>query len=202
MFKLSKLQEAVNISIQNKLARVNKQTIPVGVKQSIYERNKLDYLYLDANMIIFLHSLLPLHQYNSEEFYLFTKGINNILEVRYQIEEFFDNNGEYPINTSEMFETALKLKTNTLNNLHNFIYSVPKTNAMYNYIEMVIERYNILVTRNLDIINKYYKDNINKRGIQTSTKFVNFGNTKHFEDLDNHTMLPGKTPDKLVQFYI
>jgi hypothetical protein len=139
---------------------------------------------------------------NPDEFYLFVKGINNILKLRGQIEEFFAQNGEYPQNTSEMFDTAIRLKTNTLNNLHNFIYSVPKTGVMYQYIENVLERYNVLITRNLDKIYYYYSENVKTRGIQNSTKFVNFSNTKHFDELDNHTLVSKKNASKIVQFYV
>lgn len=204
MFKLNKLQKAINDSIHQKLTRVNntKQKLPKSIITQVFENNKLDYLYLDANMIQFLYTLLPLHEMNPDEFYLFIKGINNILELRAQIENFFEQNKEYPQNTSEMFETAIQLKTNTLNNLHNFIYSVPTTNVMYKYIENVLERYNILITRNLDTMHFYYSQNIIKRGIRNSTKFVNFGGTKHFQETDNHTLIAQKNTNKTIQFYV
>lgn len=206
MLKLNKIQQAVNKSIQQKLARVNTQhpntKLNVTHYSGLFEKNKLDFLYLDANMIKFIYTLLPLHNWNPEEFYLFVKGINNILKLKGQIEEYYSENQEYPQNTSEMFEAAIHLKTNTLNNLHNFIYTVPASNEMYTYIEKVLGRYNILITRNLDIINTYYMDNIKKNGIQNSTKFVNFGNSKHFDEIDNHTLIPQKNTHKLIQFYV
>lgn len=204
MLKLNKIQEAVNNGIQQKLKRVSntKQKLSQSIVSQVFERNKLDSLYLDANMIHFVHSLLPLNQWNPEEFYLFVKGINNILKLRGQIEEYYNQNNEYPVNTSEMFESAIHLKTNTLNNLHNFIYAVPTTNTMYNYIEKVLDRYKILISRNLDIINTYYKDNIKNRGIQNTTNYVNYGMTKHFDNIDNHTLVPGKNSQQLVQFYV
>lgn len=204
MLKLNKIQQAVNISIQQKLARMNntKQKPSQEIIAQIFDKNQLDYLYLDANMIHFLSTLLPLHSWNTDEFYLFVKGINNILKLRGQIEDYFEQNKEYPENTSEMFEAAIQFKTNTLNNLHNFIYSVPASNIMYTYIEKVLGRYNILITRNLDIINTYYTDNIKKRGIKSTTKFVNFGNAKHFDEIDNHTLNPQKNSNKIIQFYV
>lgn len=204
MLKLNKIQQSVNQSIQQKINRVNntKQKLSATIVSQVFERNKLDYLFLDANMIHFIYTLLPLHKWNPDEFYMFVKGVNNILKSRGEISEYFEKNHEYPQNTSEMFETAIHLKTNTINNLHNFIYSVPTSNMMYTYLETVLDRYIILITRNLDIINNYYMDNIKIRGIQNSTKFVNFDNAKHFDDMDNHQLVPNKRSNKMLQFYV
>lgn len=200
LYKLDRIQEAVNKSIDMRLERI---TTKISVKQTklLYETGKLDYLYLDATMINFLYSIIPLHEYNPHEFYIFVKGVNAILRLRGEIEQYFEENGIYPQNTSEMLQTAIQLKSNTLNNLHNFIYSVPKDRAMYDYIRDATDIYNVLITRSINFIYTSYKNNIKQRGVNSSTSFVNYTNTKYLDPTCNHPISSTKEPSKLVSFY-
>jgi len=148
----------------------------------------LDYLYLDTNLIVFLHSIIPLHEFNKDEFYKLLIGTNNILRLRGEIEAFYKANKSYPTNIAQMFEDAIYLKTKVLNNMHNFIYSVPKTNVMYNYVDQTTDRYNVLITKNLDKIHLYYKNNFKKTGFTNNSTVIHYKATKPF-DPDNDTNL-------------
>lgn len=192
---LQEIQSVINKIIEDKLLFYNNSNgikLPQKDIQRIYNSNNLEYLHIDANMIRFIHSFLELHKYTDRGFYVFIKGVNNILKIRGEIEEYYEAEGEYPHNTSEMFEIALGLKRNTVNNLYKFIYSIPKDVKMYKYIDDIATRYNVLISRNLDIIHKYYLDNIKKRGINSNTKFISYNTTKPYDKFDNHSVIPHK----------
>jgi hypothetical protein len=138
----------------------------------------LDNLYVDANMIHFLYSIISLNDYNNQEFAVFMKGVDNILLIRRQIEDFCDVNCSYPENITEMFETMLQLRTNTLNNLHDFIYTVPKMSVMYRYSSDIVKRYNILITRNTDIVYEHYSKHIKQTGISNRIRYIDYDKTK------------------------
>ena len=48
----------------------------------------------------------------------------------------------------------------------------------------------------------YYKNNIDQRGINTTTKFVSYNTTKSFDPEKNHQVIPGKTNPRNIPFYI
>jgi hypothetical protein len=98
-----------------------------------------------------------------------------------EIEEYYAENKKYPQNINEMFEQSLMLRSNTINNLHRFIFAVPKTNMMYDYTNKIIKRYMVLISRNTDKIYEYVQDNIKITGINTNTKFVSYNNTRPYD---------------------
>lgn len=208
-YKLQSLQFITYKYIDYKLnlisyASTNKsQILSKKEKQLIYEKNKLDSLYIDANMIEFLYSVKSLSEYNLNEFYLLLKGTNNILKIRKEIEVYFNANGYYPDNISQKLEIALDLKKNCINNYQNFIYSIPKTNLMYNYLDSSIQTYSILLNRNINIINNYHKDHNITKGINTQTKFIYIYDTpKPYDSINNKPIVPQKNDFKLIDLYI
>jgi hypothetical protein len=189
MYKLNKIREENNNNIKLKIDRIKSSKINSKEFQlvitKLYTDNKLDFLYTDARLISFIYSILPLSKWNGDEFFSFLKGVNNILRLKYEIDNYYKSNGEYPINTSEMLESALELRVNTTNNLHNFIYSVPKLKMMTDYIDKVLFRYSQLMTYNIVSIYNSYKENNLKRGITNSTKFINLNHPKPIPDNNN-----------------
>jgi hypothetical protein len=204
--KLDTLQSKVYDYVKYKISTstTSGQKLSSQDIQKIYEKNKLDALYIDANMIVFLHSILPLSEYNPQEFYLLIKGTNNILKLRHDIERFYEAEGQYPENIHEMLQVALQLKSNCMNNLQNFIYTVPKQNKMYSYIDKVLETYNILITRNIKKIHNYHVNYINKNGINSNTIFIDINSSKGFDPLANHSVIPSKEGLKhsLIDLYV
>ena len=192
MLKLNIIQDKINNIVVDHSFSTNK-----------YKQHSMDCLFYDANIIHFIHSIIILAEYNPTEFYLFVKGVNNILKIRKEIEDFYNVNHVYPENIASLLENCLRLKTLTINNLHNFIYSIPKTSKMYNYIDDIVERHNILITRNIDYIYKYYLHNIQLSGINNQTRFITYNNTKPFDALDNHKIITSKfKTSSMPQFYI
>jgi hypothetical protein len=191
MIMLNKIQaktnEYINKQLQAKLSPIEKKTL--------IQSSQMSSLYLDADLIRFIHDILTLAEYNPVEFYKFVKATNNILKIREDVSLL-------PENTSELFEIAINLKSNAINSLHNFIYTVPKTNVMYDYLQDITTKYNILITRNLDTINTFYKKFLKTNGINTRTKFVSYDRTKPFDQFENHSVIPSKSDNTLLQFYV
>lgn len=185
MNHLMTLQENVNKFIDKNLYEKNKLSSKLSRKDinQIYINNRLDSLYIDSNMIEFLYSIVNLSEYNDHEYYLLLKGTNNILKLRNEIEEYYNANNKFPDNINQMMESALFLRSNTINNMHNFIYSVPKTNMMYNYINDLIKRYMILISRNTDKIYEYVLQNRKLIGINTESNLaLNYNNVKPYDN--------------------
>lgn len=171
------IQRKLN-NIQNKIDNyINKKIILKKVKNqrditSIRERNKMSSLYIDANMIIFLESIIEMSLYNGDIYYKLIKGTNNVLKIREDIENYLSSNGEYIQDIQYQVDIANDLKTNCIANIHNFIYSIPQIPKMRNYVNNIIKRYQQLITYNTNIIEKYSSDNIEKNGINNQTKFI------------------------------
>lgn len=208
LLKLQSLKQTTNAFIQFKinLVSTSNQAINPEDIQKIYEKNKLDSLYIDSNLIEFLYSIKQLAEYNPFEFYMLLKGTNNILKLKNEIEKFYEANEDYPENVNEMFEITLQLKTNCMNNIQNFIYKVPKTNVMYKYIDNIIESYNILINKNIKEMHNYHRDYIRKHGINNRTRFFNLDFAKDFNEADNHAIIPSKFTKgnnaKLIDLYV
>lgn len=188
MNHLMSLQETVNKFIDKNLSEKNKLSSKLSSKEinQIYKNNTLDSLYIDSNMIEFLYSIINLYQYNNSEFYLLLKGTNNILKLRNEIETYYNANKVYPDNINQMMEIAILLRSKTINNMHNFIYSIPKTNMMYNYINSLIHRYMILISRNTDKIYEYVLENRKQKGINTDSNLaLSYNNIKPYDNQNN-----------------
>lgn len=192
--KLETLQSKVYEYVKYKIATSSTGGLKMSPEEikKLYEKNKLDALYIDANMIVFLHSIIKLYDYNPQEFYLLVKGTNNILKLRHDIERFYEAEEQYPENIHEMLQIAIQLKSNCMNNLQNFIYTVPKQNKMYTYIDNVLVTYNILITRNIKTMHNYHLDYIRKNGIDINTTFIDIHSSKPFDALTNKSLIPGK----------
>lgn len=150
----------------------------------------INNLFYDSSLIHFLHDLLPLAKYNTIEYYKIVKGVDSILLLLREIEEYYNANETFPESTSEMFEYAIQLKSNLLNNLHDFVYSLPV--SMYKHHYRLMYRFNVLLINILDTMHTHYQSNIKIRGINVNTTFVNYNPTKHYDLENNHSILPGK----------
>ena len=227
MIKLETLQSKIYDHIHKKIIQATGSGLKLSKNDQfiLLEKNKLTSMYIDSDLIYFLYSILPLYEYNNDEFYLLLKGTNNILKLRKEIEDYYLYNKDikqtykqklptfridpipkiepmYLENLSEMFEIAIQLKTNCINNLQNLIYSVPKTNKMYIYIDQVIERYVILMNRNMDIFQTYQDNSIKAKGVNNRTKFINYTQTKGFDSMSNHSIIPNKQQLELQDLYV
>ena len=195
MIKLQTLQDTTNNYIL-KLSKTRYKNNPKLIK-TLLDKYQLNCLYLDANLISFLYYIIDINKYNPQEFFTLLNGTNNILCLRKQIEEYYESNKQLPENISEMFESSIQLKTKVINNMHNFIYTIPKSTLMYQYVNDITQRFIVLITRNTDAINYYYKKALNQKPT-TMTKFVSYNTTKPFDPHLNHD----SNQHKLIDFYI
>jgi hypothetical protein len=194
LIKLQQIQNTLEklVNDQAKILKNSSQRLTRSDLQKLYDAHRVENLYIDADMIHFIHAIIPFAEYNGQEFLMYVKGVDNILRIKKEIEEFYEANERFPENTSELFEMAIQLKSNTINNLHNFVYSIPKTLEMLKYLDDIVEKYNVLVSRDLEGIQEYYSENIKQTGIKSTTKFVSYNITKPYDQL---------VSPKLLNFY-
>lgn len=173
MKNLDKLQSVmydyIDYDIKLKRIKATPSEI-VSMKNAV----KLDSLYLDSNMIDFLESILPLSEFNRDQFFLLLKGTNNILKIRKEIQTFYNANKQYPSNTGEMVKTAIDLRLKCLNNIHNFIYTVPKHPELYEYNYTALNRYDTLITRTVNVLHKFSEHKIEIEGVNANTVFNDY----------------------------
>ena len=142
--------------------------------QKMYDSVKLNAMYIDAGLIRFIYSILPMYDYSPEQFYKLVKGTNVILGMLLDIERFYKANKAFPNNTSDMLKRALEIKSNCVNNIHNFIYSIPKEDTFYKYHYNIMNRYDSLMTRVINKMYKYDEDNRKLIGVTVATKFTDY----------------------------
>lgn len=173
MYKLYTLQEKMYAFIQNRIKNELKGTkITPEIIAQLRERSKLDSMYMDATLIHFLHSVIYLYDYNPDSFYKMVKGVNNILKIKESILTLYEGSGTYPENCFEMYEQAEILKTNVLNYMHSFIYTVPKTQVSYEQLSIILTRFQQLLKNNLHDIANACDSHRTQMGVNTRTKFI------------------------------
>lgn len=179
MAKLAAIQSEIDSFIEYKMEFLRK----TGAKDTDYRRlfknRKVSSLYMDANLIHFLHSVLKLSDWNKELYYKLTMRTNGILAILEEIEHFNEANEEsgktsYQENIAEMLELAMELRLRAINDMHDFVYTMPKSNKTNIYLGQITERYRTLITRVTDKIYSHYKRALEQRGINNMTKFVNY----------------------------
>lgn len=203
MNKLIYLQNIIDKHIYKSIKKIQYETknYNQNAYKYLFEKSRLNNFYIDTNMINFLYSISPMFKYNSLEFYKICIGTNNILKLKNEIEEFYKQNNDYPQNIAQMLEDAILLKSKCINNIHNFIYSIPKSNIMYNYIDSIIDRYTILITRNTDYIYKHYQKYNKKYGYNSSTKIITYNKTKPLDYFNDYNPIPKKSNKAIIDFY-
>lgn len=178
-YKLNVLQDTIYKYIEK--IHVEKK-IAVNID---HKNHKLDSLYIDARIISFLYNVLPLYGYNDTNYVSLLNGTNNILKTRRDIEKYYNANGVHMNNIHQMFEIVVHLKVVCLGILHNFVYTVPKGKTMRKYLETSIIQYNNFVSENIDKIAYYSKQHIDQGGINATTKFVSYKETRAANEKDS-----------------
>ena len=200
---LKKIQETINnfIFYKIKLINASKEVMNKFEQKKLLKQNQINALYIDANLIVFLFDLIQISQYNVYEYYLLVKGTNNILQIKNEIDNYYNINKNYPENIYNLLQTCIQLKKNCMNNLHNFIYKLPKNNKIYKYHENLLKTYNDLISDHINKIYNYNKDFIKINGINTNTRFMNDYSLQDFDIYSNHNIIPMKNTKKLINLY-
>lgn len=166
---------------------INKKQSKV-IRKDILKRYRLHSLYTDSDIINFLYDIRYFADRNPHEFYLLLKGTNNILFIKKQIEDYYMANGFYQENVIELIEIAEDLRSRCTNNIHNFIFTIHKSNKFYKYHETVTDRYMLLLRRHFDRLYDYIKIHQYNIGTNTNSKLhiYNVGNsTKPIDPMIN-----------------
>lgn len=138
------------------------------------------YLYLDATMIHFLDSIKDLAKWSDVNFVELLFHTNKLLHLQYMI----IRSGSIPENIFEIYDTAILVKRDCINTMHNFIYQVPKLNKMYTYVDDITSRYIVLINRNLDEIKAKRDEYIKIKGVNVNTHFNNHNKTAPYDPMD------------------
>lgn len=182
-YKLLGLQRIMDTYIQKQI-RIKR--VPIHLRNGVYQRHRLSSLYTDSDLIHFLDSIKNLQEYSDDEFFLLLKGTNNILLIHKQMKDYYDSNSYFPDNLIENIEIAFDLRTNCINNIHNFVYSIPKTNVLRNYHHKIIERYTVLINRHIDSLFDFKNKHIQLTGINTNSKMHYTNLTKQTKPIDTY----------------
>lgn len=178
MTKLAAIQSEMDSFIEYKAEFLRKTGAKNVDYHKLFKNKKVSSLYMDANIINFLHSVLKLSEWNKELYYKLTMRTNSILFILEEIERFNESNKNselsYQENIAEMLELSMELRLRAINDIHDFIYTIPKSNRTNIYLNNVSERYRVLITRVTDNIYTHYRRALDQRGITNMTKFVNY----------------------------
>lgn len=178
MAKLAAVQSEINGFIEYKSEFLRKTGAKDVDYRRLFRNRKLSSLYMDANLIHFLYSIRKLAEWNKELYYKLTMRTNNILAILEEIERFNEANKEnqssYQENIAEMLELAMELRLRAINDMHDFVYTMPKSNRTNVYLGQITERYRVLITRVTDKIYNHYRRALYQHGITNMTKFVNY----------------------------
>lgn len=170
LYKLYTLQEIMYNHIESQ-----KMKNPDLTRQQIMEakkRVKLDSLYLDANLIQFLDSITYLNKYNPDVYFLLLKSINNLLKLRNMIELYYAANGTLPENCYAIHEQVNNQIADSMNYMHSFIYTIPKTNTFYKQHSALQQRLFILLRRHSDFTKKACELKLKQEGRNNDTKVI------------------------------
>jgi hypothetical protein len=200
-YYLASLQLKMYDYIDNYLLKLN-PNINATDLENIRSRSKLDYLYLDANMITLLYSLIDFYDYSPSNFQMLLKCINNLLHIRNDL-EFLG-----PIDRpADHFEIAQSLVQKAMNYLETFQIVIPKNSVTNKLLTDALSRMNILLKRNLDIIvqicNKDAKENLS-----ANTRFISYYNgvKPFYQDINisltpEHNKMRSLQQNPLFEYY-
>jgi citrate synthase len=140
---------------------------------------KLDSMYSDANMIVFIHNNIYMYDLNPDEFRIMIEKTNLFLKLKNS------SNVKEQKFKERLLIRCTQLKGELLNHFQNFIYTVPKMKEMYTNLEHLLKIYHRLLDSNLDeMYSKYESDS---QQVNTQTQYV-----------DNHRKNEWAYPNNIV----
>jgi hypothetical protein len=179
-YKLEKIQNNYTNYIKKKL-EMSRYFSKEDYKRNL-ELAKLNYLFIDTNFIHFLDNIDYFRTYNEKIYFSVVKGINNILKLRWDSEQIYNNNKGQPVKEFEKrqlyynFEETERLSDVVNENFHSFIFTLPKSNLSYDHHAILSERLAKLLLYSVNIQRFYYNEctfgSTSTSGITVSTKFL------------------------------
>lgn len=170
LYKLYSIQKFVYNYVESQ--RLKNPNLTEMQIEEVKKKQKLDYMYLDANIINFLYDVLYLNEYNPDVFYLLTKSINNVLHLRYMIEYYYNKTNKFPENCYTIYEQINIEILEAMNYMHSFIFSIPKMNKMYQQHKVLQDRLFILLKRHSQFAKQACILKKQQEGINNDTKII------------------------------
>lgn len=137
------------------------------------------YFYIDPDMITFFDSIKDFRIYNRDSYVRSIKTTDNLLKLRRELENDYlineekeldswqnfelignENKGKITSNIKnhrQIFESCELLANKGMNYIHSFVVNLPADKFYKNKHKEAMDRYHILVKRNLDIILSHCK---------------------------------------------
>jgi hypothetical protein len=171
LLKLQTIQSKMDEYIDYVISKRNLKITDSG-RQRWKDDYLLDYLFTSVDLIHFIYDILPFYDYNPDAFFKFTKGTNNILKLKRQSDDYYKANGKYLEGIADFVNVSLEIKTNCMNILHDFVYTMPKIPEMFEYHNVIISKYDTIMTKIINDFHGSYKDSI--KDVNKNTKFLRY----------------------------
>ncbi|ARR74969.1 hypothetical protein SAGO17_0050, partial [Mimivirus AB-566-O17] len=173
-YRLENIQSRMYSYVDTRMRRISTSDSN-NLSRKIYSENlsrmRLDYLYMDVALINFLYDLLFLYKYNNDSFASMVIGVNGILSIRNELEEYYNSNGHLPDTVTSSVDSAKELMTKTLNYTHTFVYSLPKS-LDSGLTSSIISKMHKLLKVHVVVIKKFAVRKNVQEGINKRTRFT------------------------------
>lgn len=182
-YQLRSVQSQMYFYVDEQMKKIRLSDAKGLLSKRVYKDNlkrvELDYLYTDTRIIRYIHSTLPYYKYNPDSWVSIVIGVNGILRIRAELEEFYSSNGYFPVDVAYQAESAEELFKKTLNFTHTFVYSLPHgldvlsedgmNIASQSLTEKMIDTLYSLIKPHIVAIKKFAVNKVVKEGINRST---------------------------------
>lgn len=154
---------SIVLSNDKKISLSNDINRELETKLFLIDKNVPPNLYLDPDLVNFLFSIKDFKKYNPDTYTSIIKTTDNLLRLRKDFEQDL-------INPVETFRVAEMNYEKAVNYLHSFIISLPKEPTMKNKYQKSLERFQLLLKRNMDYMFKRCMELT--KNIDNTTQFI------------------------------
>jgi hypothetical protein len=148
------------------------------------QKNRLKYIYKSTDLVYLLNDILQIHKYNYALFIKICRCCNNIMKLRKEADQFHRVNGVHHSALSDNIITCLRLRKQCLLHIHNYIYVLPDSDPLKEYVYRLTKNMDIILSNQITILKNQYNEYIDYVGITPSTVFFdkNHKLNRYFEN--------------------
>ena len=173
LYKLQEIQKKMDEYIDYIILKRKLKITDEG-RQEWKNEYSIEYLYTSVDLIHFIYDILPFYEFNPDAFFKFVKGNNNILMLKRQSDDYFKANKKYLQGIADFVNISLNIKMNCMNILHDFVYTMPKIPEMFEYHNVIINKYDKIITEIINDFYDSYKNSTMTNDININTKFLRY----------------------------
>ena len=163
--------------------------------KTLNPKNSPEFLHMDANIINLLSSIKDFKKFNSDTFDKIVESCDNMLHIHSDLKKGVN----FPVHN---FEIAIDQGNLAINYMHSFIINLPTSEVFNKKHEKVLDKFQILIKRNLDKMYIICKKQTEKEGINRSTKFIShYEGTKPSIAMSHHRTTTSKYGENLGDYY-